>query len=725
MNIKIYPYGLGVDYPETPSKELLGGKGYGLKVMAHLGLPVPPGFTLPCDLCQLYLDGKIDMDDVMAEVAKWLPKLKEVFGYMPLVSIRSGARVSMPGQMDTILNVGLTPDNLDEWAERLGKRAALDSMRRLLQMYGETVYGIPAGDFAKELEKVKLYKYGMGELPQSDKDLSEEHLVKLIDRYGKVYEAYGFDLPSTPEDQICGAIKAVWGSWNTERAIAYRKEFNIPDSWGTAVNVCSMVFGNMNDQSATGVLFTRNPSTGEPGVMGEFLVNAQGEDVVAGIRTPDPLSSMSQWNAEVTNELFGIAAKMELHHRDMQDMEFTVQDGKLWLLQTRTGKRSAKAAFRIAHDLAQEKLITQEEALKRVTGKQYLTLLKPVIDPSFKVEPTGVGIPASAGLVSGIAVFSKEAAIASKEPCILITKETTPDDFPGMVKSQGILTALGGQTSHAAVVARGMDKACVVGLTELVVTEDGATLNGQSIAVGTPITLDGSTGRVWVDTEVPVTVSGVDGYVKELLSWGKQINALIDVSVGHNAVDHIPTSGRAFINTTKYVKRKNPTFCLGQLRKALKERPELSGIIALLDAERDVSFQQDDEVMGLMAVTKADTGNPNGQCMDQAVEALIKATWTQKLKKAWAIQLPSWATASHAKTLREAGWKLVTKAKNLGEFLKADGYVDYDTATFKKFCEEQGIEWADLFGLMEAAGKTIEPLPKVMSETRMVFEMLG
>jgi phosphoenolpyruvate synthase/pyruvate phosphate dikinase len=477
---------------ENP-KHLLGGKGAGLAQMKSLDVPVPAFIVIPTSVCLEYLKKP---KSTMVKIAKALPKVKKhfvkQFGYLPLVSIRSGARVSMPGMMDTILNVGLDASTYGDWAVRLGEDCAKDSYFRLIEMFGNVVNEIP-----------------------------REHLSLAVDG-GYPLEFYeeqvGSPFPSA-DDQWLQAIEAVFLSWNNDRAKTYRQLNGIPENWGTAVVIQAMVFGNLNDNSCTGVLFTRNPSTGCNKITGEFLINAQGEDVVAGIRTPQPLDEMAQWNSHLQSALFACVLNLENEFRDMQDCEFTVQDGKLFILQTRTGKRTAKAAVRIAMDMLDSGHISESEALKRVTLKQWHTAVKPVIDPTFNQPAHGKGIPASNGIASGVAVFSAQKAVESKEPCILISVETTPDDIAGMNAAKGILTMIGGATSHAAVVARGMDRPCVVGCMDLKKDSNGHFfLNGKPLLEGGVVTIDGGTGSIWVDTKVPVISAESDPYIHKFLS---------------------------------------------------------------------------------------------------------------------------------------------------------------------------------------------------------------
>lgn len=527
--LKIYKFGSITD-GNSSMKDVLGGKGANLAEMSSLGLPVPPGFTIPCEASILYaqaqdtqLDGFAvgfhqEIETLVAEGVKYLVgKGKK----SPLMSVRSGARVSMPGMMDTILNVGLTTETLPYWSKKIGEVAALDSYRRLIQMYASVALGIKLEFFEEALTSMRQ-ESGV----KLDSELNADQLSRLIKRYMVIVNAQGLTFPDTPMEQVMGAVAAVFRSWNNPRAKEYRKINNIPEDWGTAVTVQSMVFGNLNDKSATGVLFSRNPSTGSNQITGEFLINAQGEDVVAGIRTPELLEKMAPWNAEAYASLCSIVEKLEAHYKDMQDIEFTVEDGKLYILQTRSGKRSALAAFTVAYDLAIEGVITKEVAASRVNAAQLFSVMQDRIDPKFKEAPHLKGIAAGGGIVKGVAMFSAESAVNCKVPCILVTKETDPDDIAGMNASIGILTATGGLTSHAAVVARGMNKSCVVGATDLTIVDATATViaciapNGPAFKEGDMITIDGATGNVWVNIDVPLIAGGASPVVKEVISWG-------------------------------------------------------------------------------------------------------------------------------------------------------------------------------------------------------------
>ena len=520
------------DYKGDPkskaAKALLGGKGAGLVMMAQQGLNVPPGFTITTDVCKKWMslkleDGKNDfIETLMEEVNDHMTWLEVLFGYRPLVSVRSGAPISMPGMMDTILNVGLTASNRHEWVSRIGDRATSDSQRRLVQMLGSTGYGVPMEVFDFQLAKLKK-KVGA----KSDTELSADALLAVTVQFATAFAQHkGHDFPTdNASEQLRVAIRAVFDSWMNPRAIEYRKINKIDDAMGTAVTVQAMVFGNMDEMSGTGVLFSRDPSTGEPGMMGEYLVNAQGEDVVAGIRTPLNVNTMhvgvKAWPAvwaEVHAKLIGLCAKLEVTYNDMVDIEFTVQKSELFVLQSRSGKRSARAAFKIAVDMVAAGSIDKAVALKRLTSDQFKAVRRPMIDPKFKVKPHLIGLPACPGVVTGRPVFSSAEAVKATDPVILVTHETDPDDIAGMAKAIGILTQTGGATSHAAVVARAMDKACIVGCTDLIL-DKGLMGYSKDKLSNEDITIDGSTGHVWVGIEVPVVDASDDPAIKTVMDW--------------------------------------------------------------------------------------------------------------------------------------------------------------------------------------------------------------
>jgi len=503
----VYFFGNGSADGTREMKTLLGGKGANLAEMTNIGVPVPPGFTMTCDLCAIYLRDGSYPAELRDEVARNLARLEEVSGRRfgdpddpLLVSVRSGGAVSMPGMMETILNLGLNDVTVEGLARNSGNaRFAFDSYRRFLQMYGDVVLDVPMQKFEHLLEAKRLTQ-GV----ENDSDLNEQSLRALVEEYKLlVRHAVGREFPMDPVEQMWGATEAVWRSWTLKKAIDYRRVHGIPDDIGTAVNVVAMVFGNMGEDSGTGVAFTRDPSTGEREFYGEFLVNAQGEDVVAGIRTPLRIEYMAQMLPAAYAELMQTQLALETHFRDMQDLEFTVERGKLYLLQTRTGKRTAAAALRIACDMVQEGLITTDEAVKRVPAHQLDQLLHPVIDAGQRAPVICKGLPASPGAASGIAVFDADTAeqrAARGDSVILVRDETTPEDFHGMVVARAVLTARGGMTSHAAVVCRGMGKCAVVGVQQLVVDPEGRQFRcGETIVrEGDWITVDGATGNVYL-----------------------------------------------------------------------------------------------------------------------------------------------------------------------------------------------------------------------------------
>jgi len=513
----VFFFGNGKAEATRDDRDLLGGKGANLMEMTNIGVPVPPGFTIACPLCDAYLaSGKVP-DGLPAEVELAITRLEEAVGRKLgdaknplLVSVRSGARVSMPGMMETILNLGLNDETVQGLAEQSGSpRFAYDSYRRFLQMYGDVVLGVPFANF-EHLLAAKRLTSGV----RTDSELSAETLQALVQEYQSLIRSTtGKPFPSDPREQLWGSIEAVWRSWMLKKAVDYRRVNRIAEAPGTAINIVSMVFGNLGEESGTGVAFTRNPSTGEKRFYGEFLVNAQGEDVVAGIRTPEPIDQMAVLLPEAYKDLMRTQAIIETHFGDMQDLEFTVERGKLYLLQTRTGKRTAAAAVRIARDLVAEGLITKGAALRRVPASQLDQLLHPVIDPDAPHEVLARGLPASPGAASGIAVFDADVAEARGgrgDSVVLVRDETTPEDFHGIVAARAVLTARGGMTSHAAVVARGMGKCAIVGCDAIKVNtaQRRFTVGDIEVSEGDWITLDGATGDVYLG-DIPTVPSEV------------------------------------------------------------------------------------------------------------------------------------------------------------------------------------------------------------------------
>jgi pyruvate, orthophosphate dikinase len=536
----VYTFGDGKAEGRADMRDLLGGKGAGLAEMANLGLPVPPGCTITTEVCTFYYaNQKSYPADLADQVATGLAHISRVTGRTfgdrnepLLVSVRSGARASMPGMMDTVLNLGLNDETVEALAERANdRRFAYDSYRRFITMYSDVVLGMEHHQFEEILE---AYKDRKGYV--LDTDLAADDWVKLVERYKKsVQDETGAPFPQDPQEQLWGAIGAVFGSWMNQRAITYRRLHGIPETWGTAVNIQAMVFGNMGETSATGVAFTRNPSTGDKRLYGEFLVNAQGEDVVAGIRTPQEITEAARREAGSDKpsmetampgafaELTRIADALERHYRDMQDLEFTIEQGKLWMLQTRSAKRTGKAALKVAVELASEGLISRDEAIARIDPASLDQLLHPTIDPDAERKVIATGLPASPGAAAGEIVFSSNEAETLKSQgrkVILVRVETSPEDIHGMHAAEGILTTRGGMTSHAAVVARGMGKPCVSGAGAIRVDYAANTMSAGGVILkkGDTITIDGSTGQVLAG-KVPMLEPELSGEFATLMGW--------------------------------------------------------------------------------------------------------------------------------------------------------------------------------------------------------------
>ena len=518
-------------------RELLGGKGANLAEMTNLGLPVPQGFTVTTEACtRYYTDGKKIDDEIVEQIYAALAETEKIAGKKfgdeenPfLVSVRSGARASMPGMMDTILNLGLTDVSVKGLAKKTNNpHFAYDAYRRFIAMFSDVVMEIPKSRFETVLDEFKEKK-GV----KFDRDLTADDLMAVVERFKAIYkEAMGVDFPQDPKVQLMEAVKAVFRSWDNPRAIYYRRMNDIPGDWGTAVNVQSMVFGNMGETSGTGVAFTRNPATGEKKLYGEYLLNAQGEDVVAGIRTPSPISELQNQMPDVYKQFVDIAGKLEAHYRDMQDMEYTIEEGKLYMLQTRNGKRTAAAALKIAVDLVDEGVLSEKEAVLKVEPKQLDSLLHPNFDAAaLKAAPViAKGLPASPGAGAGAIYFTADEAAKhgkNKEKVILVRKETTPEDIEGMDFSQAILTVFGGMTSHAAVVARGMGRAAVVGCGDLKINEEAktVTVNGKTYHEGDMISVDGSTGNVY-DGLIPTVEASISGDFARLMGWADAVRTL-------------------------------------------------------------------------------------------------------------------------------------------------------------------------------------------------------
>jgi pyruvate,orthophosphate dikinase len=624
----VYAFGGGKAEGRASMRNLLGGKGAGLAEMAHLGLPVPPGFTITTEVCTyFYARDKTYPKDLKRQVESALAAVGRITGKKfgdaknpLLVSVRSGGRASMPGMMDTVLNLGLNDATVEAVAEKSGdRRFAQDSYRRFITMYSDVVLGIGHHHFEEILDDHKdRHAYSL------DTDLNADDWAEIIVRYkARVEEESGKPFPQDPHDQLWGAIGAVFGSWMNQRAITYRRLHNIPESWGTAVNVQAMVFGNMGETSATGVAFTRNPSTGEKKLYGEFLINAQGEDVVAGIRTPQEITeearresgsdkpSMEKALPEAFAELKRIHAALEKHYRDMQDLEFTVEQGKLWMLQTRNGKRTAKAALRIAVELANEKLISKQEAVTRIEPGSLDQLLHPTIDPAAERKIIATGLPASPGAACGEVVFSPDEAELLKSQghkVILVRVETSPEDIHGMHAAEGILTTRGGMTSHAAVVARGMGKPCVSGAGQLRVDYRTQTMTagGTTLKKGEMLTIDGSTGQVLAG-RVPMLQPALAGEFATLMQWADAVRKLkvranADTPADARAAVKFGAEGIGLCRTEHMFFDEDRIRAVREMILAGDEAARRAALAKLLPMQRK-DFAELFEIMGALPVT--------------------------------------------------------------------------------------------------------------------------
>jgi pyruvate,orthophosphate dikinase len=624
----VYAFGGGKAEGRAAMRNLLGGKGAGLAEMAHLGLPVPPGFTITTEVCTyFYAHDKTYPKDLKPQVEAALAAVGRITGKKfgdaqnpLLVSVRSGARASMPGMMDTVLNLGLNDVTVEALAEKSGdRRFAQDSYRRFITMYSDVVLGIGHHHFEEILDDHKdRHGYSL------DTDLNADDWAEIIVRYKeRVEEESGKPFPQDPHDQLWGAIGAVFGSWMNQRAITYRRLHNIPESWGTAVNVQAMVFGNMGETSATGVAFTRNPSTGEKKLYGEFLINAQGEDVVAGIRTPQEITeearresgsdkaSMEKALPGAFAELKRIHGVLEKHYRDMQDLEFTVEQNKLWMLQTRNGKRTAKAALRIAVELANEKLISKQEAVTRIEPGSLDQLLHPTIDPAAERKIIATGLPASPGAACGEIVFSPDEAELLKSQghkVILVRVETSPEDIHGMHAAEGILTTRGGMTSHAAVVARGMGKPCVSGAGSLRVDYRTQTMSagGVTLKKGELLTIDGSTGQVLAG-KVPMLQPALAGEFATLMQWADvvrklKVRANADTPADARAAVKFGAEGIGLCRTEHMFFDEDRIRAVREMILAGDEAARRTALAKLLPMQRK-DFAELFEIMGALPVT--------------------------------------------------------------------------------------------------------------------------
>jgi pyruvate,orthophosphate dikinase len=692
------------------SRDVLGGKGYGLCEMVAMGIPVPPGYIIPCSASVQYNDGNSQYQ--AGFIAGILERIKadecylyDMFGYQPLVSVRSGSRESMPGMMDTILNVGINDSNLDEWIKRIGEKGALDSYRRFLQMYGATALGIEEHLFKAALADIKAAAKA-----DKDSELSVDHLARLVKRYKEIYAKNGKQVPATREEALGGAIQAVFRSWNNQRAKDYRSVNNIPEDWGTAVTVQAMVFGNMDEKSGSGVAFTRDFGNGAPGAKGNFLPMGQGEDVVAAIESAYPLGDMQNWDSKLFHELLAVMGKLEKHFRDMQDIEFTVQSGKLYLLQTRNGKRSALAAFRVAHDLVQEGLINKDEAAQRIRRDQLLMVMSPQIDPAFKGKPIAVGLGVGGPVVSGKAVFSAAKAVElgkKGEKVILVRHETDVDDYLGMKASVGVLTATGDITSHAAVNANGLDKSCVVGCKAMSFSGDllifeKADKKALVLKEDDLISIEGATGKIWLG-EVPVIEPTITAEVQAVASWIVQKPCAYritcrDLDGCRSALYGVPAgTGVAYVDTCLLGDEED----LWLLGSAIEKCPAPTVVLDLSFV--DGTWCECDKGMNKMFGADPLTGKGNKKAL--RVKGMDPAARAKTVLK-----LP--ASCSMADELRKLGFRVIGPVKTVADLLMADGPAIIDDATIAQvFGSKDALLWVQ--EAMAKAGKApAKPLPE-------------
>ncbi len=717
----IYDFSAGNAEGDASMKDLLGGKGANLQEMASLNIPVPPGFTITTEVCracqEMAATSKYPhqlkelqdlLDDLAYEAAGRVKELAKLQGHVPLVSVRSGAPVSMPGMMDTILNVGLTSETLPEWKKRLGERAALDSYRRLIQMYGEVVDGINPALFENALKAIKE-SAGVAE----DSGLTAEQLDQLCGLYLEIYSDTGRRVfPDTLREQLRGAIGAVFRSWNNERARTYRKLNKISDDMGTAVTVQAMVFGNMNDNSGSGVLFSRDPATGENKLMGEFLPNAQGEDVVAGIRTPLPFSQMAQTWPKIAQEVQLIAQRLEKHYGDMQDIEFTVQDGTLFILQCRNGKRSAQAAFRIAVDMVEEGLIDKATAVSRISPKQFEVMSRPHLGSDVG-KPDVVGLPACPGVAVGKVVFDSGAAVDATEPVILVRHETTPDDIAGMNAAVGILTATGGATSHAAVVARAMDKPCVtgcdaiqVGQVSMMVTIEDET---HEIVDGDWITIDGGTGAVYLG-KLDVVENGDDLNMKKIFEWVLEeadgVVKVVKLSAAPACAKQVHVMAAEWF---PYYEQPLHSFIA-----AYQNRPDGQDVVLHLSSPMDYLGQTDKLLLDAFG---KGPGNEDQIWVSDLIKSLCDLS--QKLP-GLSVVCPG---ADSCNLLAINGFKLVKEVKDLEGLLTAKTSIKVPDNFAQLIGGQKVLD--ELRGLMKDAGRETMVVADGVYQNELIYQTLG
>lgn len=700
MNGNIFTYGHGSNIGDKSMKDLLGGKGANLAEMSNMGLPVPLGITITTDVCNHYLSlqpahrQKFLTTYYADQVRPALDDLEAEIGYAPLYSVRSGARDSMPGMMDTLLNIGLNRANRHDWAKRLGQNVMLDCRRRQLEMYGETVED--KADLIKHLRnKVGEYKYGLPKAPGKNFLDSEKHVSNYISKL----ETLVF-LPRSVDDQIINSIKAVFNSWNSQRAKDYRKMHGISDDLGTAVNIQMMVFGNIGKDSASGVYFTRNAATGENEAYGDYVVNGQGEDVVAGTHATKSIDDLAVEMPGIYAELIDHGKHLEGVYADMVDTEFTVENGTLYMLQVRVGKREARAAFRIAHDLCVEGIIDKATAVSRVTAKQYRALRRIRIDLDEIPTPDFTGIAAGGSLVVGTPVATAAEAIAAQCDVILTTDETNPDDFAGMAASVGILTRTGGATSHAAVVGRSLEKHCVVGCTSLPETD----------ALPSLITVDGSTGRVWLQA-LPLTTGEVDKYATTLLDWGIELKQ--DTLVLKGTVDDRDCNNM-YINVGD-----SSMSAIAEFLHDIGERHNVQRVFVDVSAPGGDMIGADDLLWNLTGEVE----NPAHTLSQARIGDFVALDGVGSAKKKVVLIVPRATSDATVAELRAAGWRVISKIKDVQTLLDTDGIVEIDPEFESNVGGQHVAE--KLFALMKDAGKEIEIAPTPVSANRLVFEVFN
>lgn len=691
----VYRFGNGITEGKATDKDLLGGKGANLQEMSGLGLPVPPGFTIPTTFTKIGAETTIDFGSLYGEEIK--EGLNHVEGNLempPLYSVRSGSRVSMPGMMDTVLNVGLTERTLPKWYKLLGRKTAYDSYCRLIRMMGESIFDIPGSAFDAQLKEI-MDKYGL----KSYYDLHASGYSALSIRYKKVFKKYtSFEFPQTFKEQLQIAIKGVFQSWMSPRAIAYRKIHSIPDDYGTAVTIQRMVFGNKNNNSMTGVLFSRNPNNGHSDFVGEYLVNAQGEDVVNGSTTPNNISEMKKEFPKIYTQLSDLAKQLEVHYSDMQDIEFTVEDGELFVLQTRTGKRTAQAAFKIVRDFYTDGMIGADDVLKRIKADQYFAMKVQTIDPDFKTDPHYTGLAAGGPVVSGTVVTSALEACHFIGDSILVTEHTTPDDVEGMNASKGILTRTGGMTCHAAVVGRGMNKTCVVGVSDL-----PHNLQGKIV------TIDGQTGNVWVDVVVPL-VSGKDN---------EDVKFLEDMLRARYKLRTTKTVNDDIVNGDIISVRKGSVDALDIKLYDLTAKKYLDIIYLNVENEHSIVYYDEDEIVSQMfgAEFNPCTGNTK-----EVVEKLIEKDLSKYADQV-VVLLPDMKDGgSLAAQLGNHGYEVPKEVEKVEDLMS--NAVLTISEDFVKTVVGSDKAYKELVKCLQKSGKTVTMVPVALSMEEAVNQYL-